>query len=458
MQNNEVIGNRVPINKDNPSIKRDLEKCIDCGICKNICSLKTGIKYKSGQTINNECINCGACLLNCPMTAITPQYSYKKVLEELDNTDKIVIVSTSPSVRVSLGEAFGMEAGSFVEGKMITALKTLGFNYVLDTTFGADLTIMEEANELVDRIINNKSLPMFTSCCPAWVKHLEINYPQLLPHLSSCKSPIGMQGAIIKTYFSKLNNIDPKKIVNVALTPCVAKKAEIVREEMNDSSKYNEISTLKDMDYVITTSEFALMLKEKGIDFSNLEDGKYDSLLSKGSGAGVLFGASGGVMEAAIRTCYNILTGLDPKEKLLTFEKVRGMDNVKEASITIGDKDLKVAVIHGLDNVKPFLEEIQANKSNYSFIEVMNCTGGCIGGAGQIKPPISDQKEVIQKRMQSLYVDDNSSEIKCSYQNKDIQKIYQDFLNKPLSDLSEELLHTSYYDKSELKEKEVNYN
>lgn len=455
---NENIGNRVPINQDNLSINRDMDKCINCGICKNVCSEKTGIKYENGQTINDECINCGACLLNCPMSAITPKYCYKKVLEELDNPDKIVIISTSPAVRVSLGEAFKMGDGSFVEGKMITALRKLGFNYVFDTTFGADLTIMEEANELVDRIKNNKVLPMFTSCCPSWVKYLEINHPNLLPHLSSCKSPIGMQGAIIKTYFAKNNGIDPKNIVNVALTPCVSKKAEIKRSELNDSAKYNNIEDLRDMDYVITASELALILKEKNIEFNLLEDGKYDSLLSKGSGAGVLFGASGGVMEAAIRTSYNIITGLDPKEKLLNFEPVRGMNSVKEASIKIGENDINVAVIYGVTNVIPFLEKIKAENLNYHFIEVMNCVGGCVGGAGQIKPSISEQKEIIEKRMNSLYQNDQTSEIKCSYQNEDIKKIYNEFLNKPLSDISENLLHTTYSDKSILKNKEVNYN
>ena len=447
--------NSVPIDEDNPSIMRIIEKCINCGICKTTCVNKVGINYDKNQNFNPECINCGKCRLSCPTGAIVPRYNYQKVMEEIKNKDKIVIVSTSPSVRVALGEEFNMEPGSFVEGKMVSALKKLGFDYVLDTTFGADLTIMEEANELVDRIKNNKTLPLFTSCCPAWVKYLEINYPELLDHLSSCKSPIGMQGAIIKTYFSKSMNIKPENIVNVALTPCVAKKYEIKREEMCASAEYNNNEKLKDMDYVITTSELGLMLRENNINFNELEDGQYDSLLERGSGAGLIFGNTGGVTEAAIRTTYNILTNKDLEQDSIEYKEVRGLNSVKEATINIDNLNIKVAIIHGITNVKPFLDKLKNENLNYHFIEVMSCNGGCIGGGGQPLTSISREEGIIEKRMQSLYNNDKNSKVRCSYQNEDIKRIYKYFLGKPNNKLSKELLHTKYVDRSYLKRGKV---
>ena len=254
---------------------------------------------------------------------------------------------------------------------MVASLKELGFDYVLDTTFGADLTIMEEASELIDRITNNKPLPQFTSCCPAWVKYMEIYHPNLVKHLSTCKSPIGMQGAIIKTYFASMMDIPKENIIAVAITPCTAKKAEILLPNSNDT------------DFVITTSELAHMIRENNIDFNNLKDKEYDSIMGRGSGAGVIFGNSGGVMEAAIRTAYHFLTNENPKKDLLTFTKVRGYDNVKEAEVIIGDKELKLLVVHGMTNIEPFLKELENGKLDYHFIEVMNCPGGCIGGGGQ---------------------------------------------------------------------------
>ena len=447
--------NRVPIDEDNPSIMRIMEKCINCGICKNTCTEQVGIIYEKNQKNNSECINCGKCRIACPMGAIVPKYKYQQVLEAIKDPNKAVIVSTSPAVRVALGEEFMMEAGSFVEGKMVAALKKLGFDYVLDTTFAADLTIMEEANELVNRIKENKNLPMFTSCCPSWVKYLEINYPELLDHLSSCKSPIGMQGPIIKTYFSSATNIKPENIVNVALTPCVAKKYEIEREEMCDSAKYNNIENLRDTDYVITTAELGLMLRENNINFNELQDMEYDSLLEKGSGAGLIFGNTGGVMEAAIRTAYNIITKEDPKDNLLDYKDVRGLNSVKEATLNINGLNIKVAVIHGVTNAKPFLDKLKDGNIDYQFIEVMNCKGGCIGGGGQPLTPISRESDIIEKRMQSLYSSDEKSKIRCSYQNNDIKRVYNEFLGTPNNKLSKSLLHTQYIDKSSLKRSKV---
>jgi len=429
----------VHISKDNLGISRIIEKCVDCGVCKTTCQSKVGICYGNKINGNPACINCGQCILNCPMGAIVPKYDYQKVNEEILNKDKIVVAFTAPAVRVALGEEFKLEPGTNVEGKMVTALKELGFDYVFDTTFGADLTIMEEASELVERIRNNKNLPQYTSCCPSWVKYAEIYHPELLPNLSTCKSPISMQNAIIKTYFAKIKNIYPERIVTVAITPCTSKKMEIKREEI----KYG--------DYVLTTSELGIYLREKNIDFNNLKDTNFDSLLARGSGAGVIFGNTGGVAEAALRTVYYILTGKNPEEKLLNFEEIRGLNDIKEATIKINDIEINVAVVHGLPNLEKLLSQ---GSNKYHFIEVMNCRGGCIGGGGQPLVPVAKQEEIRQKRIQALYNCDTISNIRNSYENPDIKKIYDEFLENPLSKLSHDLLHTTYQDKSKLLKEE----
>ena len=437
---------KIPISNDNPSISRTLEKCVNCGICKNVCQNKVGICYQNKVSGNPACINCGQCILNCPMGAIVPKYDYQKVDLEIQNPKKILVALTSPAVRVSLGEEFGQEAGTNVEGKMVTALRKLGFDYVLDTTFGADITIMEEASELIERIQHNKNLPQYTSCCPAWVKYVEIYHKELIPNLSSCKSPIGMQTALIKTYFAKKRNINPNDIVTVAITPCTAKKAEIKREELCDSGKYWN-QEIRDGDYVLTTSELAIYLKEKNIDFIALEDSNYDDLFGRGSGAGVIFGNTGGVCEAAIRTAYYMLTGNHPNGKLLEFSDVRGLDGIKEAAVHINDLDIHVAIVHGIPNLEKLLK---SDVSKYHFIEVMNCRGGCIGGGGQPLLPIGKQDDFLRKRIQGLYNCDIISGIRNSYESPDIKRIYDEFLEKPLSELSEQLLHTTYHDKSML--------
>lgn len=370
----------IRVSKNNPSITKVVENCINCGLCKKICREKVGIEYKDSEVRLPVCINCGQCVANCPVDALRPKQTYKWIKELISKRENIMVISTAPSVRVSLAEEFSFELGSFEEGKMITALRKLGFDYVLDITFGADLTIMEEANEFIERIKNGEKLPMFTSCCPAWIKYAEIYYPEILPYISTCKSPISMQGSIIKSYFCDKMDINPKKIVNVVVAPCTAKKYEINRKEFESAGKYLGIENLRDNDYVITTTELAKMIKEAGIDFEGLEDGQYDSILGKGSGAGVIFGNTGGVMEAALRTAYNMITKKDPPKTFLEFNDVRGLDKVKEASVIINGIKIKVAVIQGLTNIPKIVEKIKNNELDYRFIEVMNCVGGCIGG------------------------------------------------------------------------------
>ena len=309
---------RVPIELDNVSIQRDEDLCIRCGMCKNVCTEDIGVHgtYTFEETGGKAvCINCGQCANVCPVDSITEKNEFFKVAEAIADPEKVVIVSTSPSVRAALGEAFGMPDGSFVQGKMVTLLRKLGFDYVLDTSFAADLTIVEEASELIERVTKGTApLPQFTSCCPAWIKFAEIYYPELIPNISTAKSPISMQGPTIKTYFAKKNGIDPKKIVNVALTPCTAKKYEIRRPEMNAAGRYYGDEDMRDMDYVITTRELAKWARFNKIDFKALEDSEYDSLMSAASGAGVIFGNTGGVMEAALRTAYEYITGKSAPE------------------------------------------------------------------------------------------------------------------------------------------------
>lgn len=452
MSKHKPIEVRVPIETDNPAIMRDESKCISCGQCKNICTDYIGVHgtydLKDTQDVA-VCINCGQCANVCPVQSITEKYEYHQVDELIRQKEHTVIFSTSPSVRAALGEAFGMPDGSFVQGKMVALLRALGADYVLDTNFSADLTIMEEGSELIERLTKkDKPLPQFTSCCPAWVKYAETYLPELLPHISSAKSPIGMQGPLIKTYFARKMQLDPKKIINVAVTPCTAKKFEIRREEMNASGKHLDIDDLRDMDYVITTRELAQWAKEQNIDFASLEDSDFDKLMGTGSGAGVIFGNTGGVMEAALRTVYEVLTGEAAPQKLYELEPVRGMKDVREAELTIAGQTICVAVIYGTANAADFVRKMKTSDREYHFVEVMTCPGGCIGGGGQPLDTQSRGDSLREKRIESLYRQDSHMQLRNSHDNPEIKQLYEEFLGKPLSDLAELLLHTMYHDRS----------
>lgn len=441
---------RVPIEADNPSIVRNESLCVKCGQCRNVCTSPIGVlgTYALEQTGDRAiCIHCGQCVNVCPVDSITEVYEYPEVKAAVEDKNKIVIVSTSPSVRVALGEEFGLPKGAFVQGKMVALLRALGVDYVLDTNFAADLTIVEEASELLARITGatDKPLPQFTSCCPAWVKFAETYYPELLPHISTAKSPIGMQGPTIKTYFAQKMGIDPRKIVNVALTPCTAKKFEIRREEMNAAGQKLDIPELRDMDNVITTRELALWAKEAGIDFVSLEDSDFDKLMGEASGAGVIFGNTGGVMEAALRTAYAYFTGEQPPKEMLKLEPVRGYDGLREASVELAGRVINVAVVHGTENVRKL---IAAGIEKYHFIEVMTCPGGCIGGGGQPKDFAYDADAARKARIEGLYERDAEMELHLSHENKEIQQLYQEFYDAPLSELAESMLHTTYQDRS----------
>lgn len=452
--NHKPLSVRVPIELDNPSIQRDEEKCINCGMCSAVCKNDIAVHgtYTFEQTNNKAvCINCGQCANVCPVNSITEKYEYETVKSAVQDPEKIVIFSTSPSVRVAIGEEFGMNDGSFVQGKMVSLLRALGADYVLDTNFAADLTIVEEASELIERVTKNTApLPQFTSCCPAWVKYMETYYPDMTDHLSTAKSPIGMQGPTIKTYFAKKMGIDPSKIVNVAVTPCTAKKFEIRRDEMNASGKYYNDDNMRDMDHVITTRELALWARKEDVDFSSLEDSDYDNLLGEASGAGVIFGNTGGVMEAALRTAYEFMTKSSAPEQLFNLVPVRGYEGIREASIAVGDLNVNVAVVYGTANARNLIELIRSGKKNYHFVEVMTCPGGCIGGGGQPKDIMKDKDSVRKARINSLYAKDKAMTLRKSHENPDIKKVYEEFYGKPLSEMAEKMLHTQYIDRSDI--------
>ena len=446
------LGVRVPIDADNPAIVRDESKCIRCGMCRDVCTNDIGVHgtYTLAQTGGSAiCIHCGQCANVCPPASITERYEYPEVQKAIDDPGKIVIFTTSPAVRAALGEAFGMGGGSFVQGKMVSLLRVLGADYVLDTNFAADLTIMEEASELIERVrTGNKPLPQFTSCCPAWVKYVETYHPGLLPHLSTAKSPIGMQGPTIKTYFAKQNNLNPKRIVSVAVTPCTAKKFEIRRPEMNAAGRTYNKPAMRDMDYVITTRELALWAKARGADLAKMPDGQYDLLMGQGSGAGVIFGNTGGVMEAALRTAHTLLTGRPAPADFYHLTPVRGMTGVREATVELAGLTLNVAAIYGTKNAGDWLNNQVKSGKTYHFVEVMTCPGGCIGGGGQPRDVNFEGDALRQKRIDALYARDEQMRLRQSDQNPEIQALYATCYGRPLSGLAEEILHTAYQDRS----------
>ncbi len=437
--------NMVSIDPDNPAIIKDFDKCVECGHCLSTCQEDISVARLYDLEKNDFepiCVHCGQCAAVCPENSITVKKEYQQVRAAVQDKDKIVIVSTSPAVRVAIAEEFGKRPGEYAEGKMVASLRKLGVDYVLDTTFGADLTIMEEASELIERIKTGGVFPQFTSCCPAWVKFVETFHPDLIPNISSAKSPIGMQGPTIKTYFAEKMNIDPTKIVNVALTPCTAKKFEIRRPEMNAAAKELNIEGMRDMDYVITTSELAEWLRMEKVDFNELEESAYDDLLGRGTGAGIIFGNTGGVMEAAVREAYAMLTGERLPQELLEYKPVRGLKGIKSAVLKINDLEVKIAVASGLANAE---ELIKTGVGGYHFIEVMTCPGGCIGGGGQPKPEVLPlQDSIRQKRIAGLYGQDDKMEKRISSDNPDIAQIYKEFYEKPLSKKAERILHTNY--------------
>ena len=433
---------RVPISNDNPSIVRHASKCVLCGKCKDVCKKSMGVagywKYDGNDIV---CINCGQCANVCPVDSITERDDSNILLEAIASKKKVVFI-TSPATRVSLGETAGYPAGEFVQGKMVSALKKLGADYVFDVTFGADLTIMEEASELIDRIRNNKVMPQFTSCCPAWVKFVETFYPQYIPNLSSTKSPISMQASIIKNYFAVNKGIDPKDLFVVAVTPCVAKKFEAKRPELGGN--YGQ-----DTDLVITVRELGKILKKQKINLKKLNDEQFDSAFPTGSGAGMIFGASGGVMEAAVRTAYYLTTGENPPSDLLNFKAVRGYKGIKTAKLTLLGRELKLCVIFGTMQARTVLDKLKSKK--YDFIEVMACPNGCVGGGGQ--PKQTDVGATVSARANSLFEADEKMGVKSSYQNSTIQNLYKQFLSAPLSEKAKKYLHTTFKSREEISNK-----
>jgi iron-only hydrogenase group A len=451
----------LPYDLTSPSIMRDPNKCILCGRCIAVCTnVQTvnaiglsgrGIKTKISTYLekglgNVACTNCGQCALVCPTAAIVERDDTDNVFEEIMNPDKFVIVQTAPAIRVGIGEALGMEPGSLVTGQMVAGLRRLGFKKVLDTQFTADLTIIEEGHELINRITNKGVLPMITSCSPGWIKFAEHFFPNSLAHLSSCKSPQQMFGSIAKTYYAAKLGIDPRKMVVVSIMPCTAKKYEAKRPEMmsafdhwKDKKGWSVEDAFYDVDYVLTTRELSRMFKEAGVKFANLPLEEFDHPLGESTGAAVIFGATGGVMEAALRTVYEVVTGNPLPNINLTV--VRGMEGIKEAEVDLNGTKIKVAVAHTLKNARVLFEQIEKGESPYTFIEVMTCPGGCLGGGGQ---PIPTTWDIRMKRSESIYKEDVDKPMHKSHENPEIDTLYKDFLKEPLGEVSHHLLHTSY--------------
>lgn len=444
----EGTKNTYEIDDKSPSIVRDPNKCILCRRCVSMCNkvqkigaigvtergFKSCVSTVGHNSLNDvNCTFCGQCIEVCPTGALTEKDSTQIVWDKINDKNTYVIVQTAPSVRVALGEEFGMPIGTNVEGKMVNALKQMGFDKVFDTNTGADFTIVEEGTEFIKRLQNNDNLPMITSCCPGWVKYIEMNYPENIEHLSSCKSPHEMFGALLKTYYAKKEGLDPSKMFVVSVMPCIAKKYERQREEMK-----------LDVDAVITTRELARMIKQAEIDFVNLEDAKFDDPMGEATGAAAIFGVTGGVMEAALRSVSEIVTGKSLEK--IAFEQVRGENGIKRAEIEIGDKKVKVVVAHGLANAQTIMEEIKSGKADYQFVEIMACPGGCITGGGQpIKSAkIQEEVDVHKKRAEAMYSIDEKSVIRKSHENPVLKQIYKEFLGEPNGELAHKLLHTHY--------------
>lgn len=445
----EGVESEFEIDDSSSSIVRDPNKCIRCRRCETMCNdvqtvgvysatgrgfetvIKTAFDLPLSQT---ACTFCGQCLAVCPTGALTEVDQVDKVWKALNDPNQFVVVQTAPAVRVALGEEFDIEPGTVVTGKMVSALRRLGFDRVFDTDFAADLTIMEEASELVHRIQHGGRLPLLTSCCPAWVKFFEHQFPDLLDIPSTCKSPHEMLGVLTKSYYAKTLGIDPQSITVVSVMPCVAKKYEAARPELSQGAN------TADVDIVITTRELARMIREASIHFDHLKDQEFDHPLGESTGAAVIFGATGGVLEAALRTAYEILTG-ETLEKV-EFEALRGMDGIKEAVIPIAGRDYRIAVINGLGNARSVLEKIQAGESNYDVIEIMACPGGCIGGGGQ--PYHHGNMDILKARASAIYLEDRTKPLRKSHENLAVVALYKDYLGEPYGERAHKLLHTRY--------------
>lgn len=436
------------------SIKRNMDKCVLCRRCETMCNevqtcgvlsavdrgFETVVQPTFGlPMMETACTFCGQCVAVCPTGALSEISVVSDVWDELNNPDKYVIVQTAPAVRAALGEEFGMEPGHCVTGKMACLLRKLGFKKVFDTDFAADLTIMEEASEFAHRLQHGGKLPILTSCCPGWVKFFEHHYQDLLDIPSSCKSPHEMFGAIAKTYYAEKFGVDPAKIVVVSVMPCLAKKYEAARPELNTEG-------MKSVDYVITTRELAKMAKEAGIDFSHLKDEEFDNPLGESTGAAVIFGTTGGVIEAALRTAYEWLTNTTLEK--VDFEALRGMEGIKEATVKVNDLDVKIAVAHGLGNARKLLDRIRSGESTYHAIEIMACPGGCIGGGGQ--PYHHGDIEILKARINAIYEEDRGKPIRKSHENPYIKQLYEEFLGEPYSEKAHHLLHTHYVKREKL--------
>ena len=437
-----------------PHMYRDNNKCILCrrcvAACENLQAVgvigpnERGFNTHIGCAFEAElgetaCVSCGQCIVACPTGALSERDDTGKVWAALDDPDKVVIVNTAPSIRATLGEAFGMPIGTNVEGKMVTALRMLGFDKVFDTDFAADLTIMEEANEFIERVKNGGKLPLITSCSPGWVKFCEHYFPDMVDNLSSCKSPQQMFGAVIKTYYAEKMGIDPKKIVVVSVMPCTAKKFEAGRDDQSAAG-------VPDVDIALTTRELARMIDRAGIMFTELPDSEFDAPLGTATGAGVIFGATGGVMEAALRTAVETLTDTKLDDQTMEFHDVRGTEGIKEASYQVGDLNVKVAVASGLANAKKLLTDIREGKAEYHFVEIMACPGGCVNGGGQPIQPASVRNFTDLKalRAAALYEEDRNLPYRKSHDNPIIKEVYDNYFGKPGSHKAHEVLHTTY--------------
>lgn len=438
-----------PLDNFSPSIVRDPNKCILCRRCVAVCrnvqkigaigavnrGFKTVIAPAFGKTmLETDCVFCGQCINACPVGALRERDDTDKVWDALSDPEKFVVVQPAPAVRVALGEEFGLPIGTRVTGKMTQALRRLGFDKVFDTDFGADLTIMEEATELLGRIQNGGVLPMFTSCSPGWVKYLEHHFPEMIPNMSTCKSPMEMEGAIIKTYYAEKTGIDPANIVVVAVMPCTSKKFEAQRPEM-------VVNGMRAVDVSLTTRELARMIRDARIDFARLPDEEcFDELVAQSTGAAPIFGVTGGVMEAALRTAADVLENRSVEN--VEYHEVRGLAGIKEATFTLGGKELKVAVANSTGAAKELIQRIKAGDASYAFVEVMACPGGCVGGGGQ---PIHDGEELAFARGRKLYALDAKAKLRYSHENPDIREIYRDFFGKPMSHKAHMLLHTEHW-------------